>query len=320
LGRETCCVDVRLFDELSLLEHVRILAVSLILLLLISSVHLVNADLIPDWVKNNFIWYSQGQISENELLNAIKFLIENEIIVIEQDKEIEDLGDFYVVYDEVDNSYYLELEAYFKDSQELELLAEHLNENFALPYDVPIILTECGEVNAFYDPNDSSIVMCYELVEDTVNKFSDTFENDEDFETAVVNSISFILYHEIGHTLVDIYGLPITGKGEDAVDQFGAILMLETWEDGREAMYSTATYWIKSGEFGLITENQFADVHSLNIQRYYNLACLVYGSDPDSNAFLIDIGGLPEDRAVGCQSEYEKNSYSWNILLEPYLK
>ena len=35
---------------------------------------------IPDWVKNIFTWYSQDQISEDEVLNAIKFLINQGII------------------------------------------------------------------------------------------------------------------------------------------------------------------------------------------------------------------------------------------------
>ena len=35
---------------------------------------------IPDWVKNIFMWYSQDQISEDEVLNAIKFLINQGII------------------------------------------------------------------------------------------------------------------------------------------------------------------------------------------------------------------------------------------------
>lgn len=39
---------------------------------------------LPDWVKNIFVWYGQNQISENEVLNAIKFLVENNIIKIEQ--------------------------------------------------------------------------------------------------------------------------------------------------------------------------------------------------------------------------------------------
>lgn len=35
---------------------------------------------IPGWVKNVFVWYGQGKISEDELLGAIKFLADNGII------------------------------------------------------------------------------------------------------------------------------------------------------------------------------------------------------------------------------------------------
>ena len=35
---------------------------------------------IPGWVKNVFVWYGEGKISEDELLGAIKFLADNGII------------------------------------------------------------------------------------------------------------------------------------------------------------------------------------------------------------------------------------------------
>lgn len=38
---------------------------------------------LPGWVKNVFIWYGTGQVTEDEVLNALKFLIENDIIKIE---------------------------------------------------------------------------------------------------------------------------------------------------------------------------------------------------------------------------------------------
>jgi len=38
---------------------------------------------IPDWVKNIFLWYGQDQVSEDELLDAIKYLITEGIIEIE---------------------------------------------------------------------------------------------------------------------------------------------------------------------------------------------------------------------------------------------
>ena len=45
---------------------------------------LENASKIPDWVKNIFVLYSDGSITENELISALKFLIEQGIIKIDQ--------------------------------------------------------------------------------------------------------------------------------------------------------------------------------------------------------------------------------------------
>lgn len=41
-----------------------------------------NYSKIPDWVKNIFSWYSQDQVSEDELLNAIKYLINEKILIV----------------------------------------------------------------------------------------------------------------------------------------------------------------------------------------------------------------------------------------------
>lgn len=38
---------------------------------------------IPQWVREIFVWYSQDQISEEELLNAIKYLIQQDIIILD---------------------------------------------------------------------------------------------------------------------------------------------------------------------------------------------------------------------------------------------
>jgi len=37
---------------------------------------------IPDWVKNNSGWWAQGLLSDEEFINAIKFLVETETIMI----------------------------------------------------------------------------------------------------------------------------------------------------------------------------------------------------------------------------------------------
>jgi len=40
-------------------------------------------DLIPEWIKNTAKWWSEGSISDTEFINAMKFLIENDILVVE---------------------------------------------------------------------------------------------------------------------------------------------------------------------------------------------------------------------------------------------
>ena len=43
----------------------------------------------------------------------------------------------------------------------------------------------------------------------------------------------------------------------------------------------------------------FAGVHSLDAQRFYDLLCMAYGSDPEGFDYLVGQGNLPADRAAG---------------------
>jgi len=47
------------------------------------AVGLELTEKIPDWVKNIFLWYGQDQVSEDELLNAIKYLINEGILLVD---------------------------------------------------------------------------------------------------------------------------------------------------------------------------------------------------------------------------------------------
>ena len=46
-----------------------------------------SAESLPQWIKNTALWYGQGSISETEFLNAIKFLIDNDLIEIEEQED-----------------------------------------------------------------------------------------------------------------------------------------------------------------------------------------------------------------------------------------
>ena len=45
--------------------------------------NLAHAESVPDWVKNTAKFWTEGKITDTEFLNAIKFLIEKNIIQVE---------------------------------------------------------------------------------------------------------------------------------------------------------------------------------------------------------------------------------------------
>ncbi len=46
-----------------------------------------SEQIVPEWIKNTAKWYGDGLTSDAEFLNAIKFLIENDILVIEMEEQ-----------------------------------------------------------------------------------------------------------------------------------------------------------------------------------------------------------------------------------------
>ena len=238
-------------------------------------------------------------------------------------QKIKDQGDFKIVYRLGQKSKFIEIQDDLKQSKIFEEIAAGLNETFALPVDLPIIFTECGEENAFYDPEKGEIHMCYELINQFIQNFGTHSKKPEDAVAATLDAVSFVLYHELGHALIHIYELPSTGKEEDAVDQLATLLLVEgDGEDGEVAAINGARSFTLGENLKGVGANQLAfwDEHSLGPQRFYNIICLVYGQNPEKWANLVKNGNLPKERAERCAEEYEKMSNAWATLLDPYLK
>ena len=68
-----------------------------------------------------------------------------------------------------------------------------------------------------------------------------------------------------------------------------------------------------------IDRSAFADVHSLDAQRFYNVLCLAYGADPKRFADTVEKKHLPEDRAEDCAGENQQVAYAVQRLLLPHV-
>jgi Putative metallopeptidase len=232
---------------------------------------------------------------------------------------IEDRGDLILNYTTPENQEFADISQSIQATGYYEEEIAKLNDKFALPQDIKVTFAECGDVNAYYSADNVEITMCYELIKYYSDIFATDLEAQEDIDAEVFYAGFFTFLHELGHALVDQYQIPITGKEEDSVDSFAAILLIESQEEDA-LLRGIDQFSLDSTEETELDNTAFADEHSLSSQRFYNMACLVYGSNEEGYADWVGDDWLPEDRAVQCSAEYEQISSSWLTLLEPYLK
>ena len=119
--------------------------------------------------------------------------------------------------------------------------------------------------------------------------------------------------------LVDVLRLPAVGKEENAVDQLATIILIAHGEEGEEMAIDGAMAFVLDSSEEAIEDLPFWDTHALDPQRFYNMMCWVYGSDPEGYAGMVTEGDLPEERAESCPEEYERAADAWAELLAPYL-
>jgi hypothetical protein len=137
-----------------------------------------------------------------------------------------------------------------------------------------------------------------------------------DHEDYVASNILAIFYHEMGHALIDIMGLPIFGQEEDAADVL-SILMIHDFFDEENAVqmaYDTADNFLADAERS--DEVAYWDTHGPDLQRYYTTVCLFVGGNFDERVDIAEDLGLPEERLDWCAEEFDLAYASWGPVLD----
>ena len=204
----------------------------------------------------------------------------------------------------------------------LEAFATLTNQTFRLAKPLAIVGTQCGQVNAFYDRSKNAIFVCYELWKNIVDRMAREKRTDRnDLGSIAAGALSFVFLHELGHTLIDHFSLPVLGREEDAADQIATFLLIRMAGNNVDiARYWTVgAHWFFNKRQLFFTRGHFSGEHSVDPQRQFNIACWIYGSDPNKYAGLAQYARLPTARAQRCQSEYQQMLNAARQMLEPHL-
>ena len=122
--------------------------------------------------------------------------------------------------------------------------------------DFNIRIGPCGQVNAFSTTETGDVTICSEIISEMSGR---------------PGALIAVILHELGHTLLNLWGLPNFANEDDA-DQFATIMLLRSGEEGKQALYEWIQVYAEQDSRAQAANMLIAgDTHSLSVQRIRNI-------------------------------------------------
>jgi hypothetical protein len=203
-----------------------------------------------------------------------------------------------------------------KKTQLAERMARLVNGTVRLRTNLNVGFASCGRANAFFDPQRSAVVVCVEMLELMVNLARSDPEmmsaGKAAFSSVIDGAVWGIFFHELGHAIIGVNRVPITGREEDVADQF-ALYFASNFIEPQNVPVVQPTIWLFSQmakRVDVASADQdtikrlMSNEHSLDQVRIYNLACWALGANASRGYVSAQYVGLPQDRANRCSGEF----------------
>jgi hypothetical protein len=260
---------------------------------------------------------------------AIVFRSGGKLYVAGSDQLLPPKGRIQVVYEEPKDPELKGIRQTVMARGGLEMFRELLTP-FRLPEDVYIRAVSCdGVPNAyFFRENDiPTIRICYEYLKEIEDKLpKETTKEGIEPQDALMGQLVFALMHEFGHAAFDIFNVPIFGRQEDAADEFATYIMLQFGGEKAHRLIRGAAYSylgfikaLKDNPKVTVPLAAFSSDHGTPQERFYNLACIAYGYDPQIFRRVIEYDYLSPSRAKVCKYEYSNLRYAFRTLIVPHV-
>ncbi|WP_458792925.1 DUF4344 domain-containing metallopeptidase [Yoonia sp. MH D7] len=138
--------------------------------------------------------------------------------------------------------------------------------------------------------------------------------------TFVEHTLLTVFYHELGHALIDLEGLPLYGPNEPSADIASVMIVERLYppETSMQMITAAADLFAAEGvDRGEIEDfSDYADTHGSDQGRFFNTVCIYYGGDTEARQEWADMMELPDGRAERCADEYDVATKSWGVLLD----
>ncbi len=223
-----------------------------------------------------------------------------------------------ISFSETSNYYEKQIKKTIENSDSINILLDTLNKKF---YIKKKVIIEIGKNDGpLYNNETNKILIPYSFYQETYNIFKEVDYDKTGIskKDATIDVLMQTILHELAHALIEIYNLPVVGNQEDIADNFAAVMLMEFFKNGDEILLSTSDIFKLYSNNHVLSNEDFIDEHSLDIQRYYDCVCYLYGNSPLKYKKLVEELNYTQERKLLCEEDYIKNVNSWFRLFKNY--
>lgn len=220
-----------------------------------------------------------------------------------------------------------------KGAQLAERMAAVVNTSLTLRSDLHVGFRSCKVANAFFNPQAREITICLEFIQ----LVAKTAAEDnyylmklprQEFSRYVDGAVWSVFLHELGHAVIAINQVPVTGREEDVADQFAVWFAVRFVTDAQKRVVEPGVwFWNRLAQtrdlstFSTEERKRFmANEHSLDEQRVYNQACWAYGTGTEAGYRVAQRAGLPRERMQRCDQEWSKLNTAMTANFRPQFR
>jgi hypothetical protein len=139
----------------------------------------------------------------------------------------------------------------------------------------------------------------------------------------VIGNLLFVSTHELGHGVLAEFNLPNLGHDENAADNFAILTALNVGDSFSDrALIEATNGWYLADLRDKHTGEKpaYYDSHGMNLQRGYQIICMMVGSHPEKFKELAERAQMPDDRQQECKGDFDFAGWSWETMLKPHLR
>lgn len=230
-------------------------------------------------------------------------------------------GDFITAYQKPETPDYAVFYEEMRREHFLENVAQELNRVLDLPATVMLRMAECGHSTTRWSPETRMVTICYEFLDAALviagQAQGQGGASSGKSEQLFSGAVTFALFNEVGQALVSLYNLPVPQGAERAGEEFAAITLAASEQDGDPSAASALEFFetaLRQPDSGF----EYLETHDFTRARLEYIACLLYGNLPANHAQALARGLVTPERAPRCGEELLSVAKAWDGYLRDH--